>query len=69
MKYTVLLNMEYCSGVFKTEQEAKDYANLLTKKILSLSDDEVASYDSDDWWQQRDNANIRPVEWCEEEPH
>ena len=36
MKYTVLLNMEYCSGVFKTEQEAKDYANLLTKKNIEF---------------------------------
>lgn len=59
--------MEYCSGVFETEKEAENYANLLTKEILGLSDDEVTNYDSDDWWQQRDNANIRPIEWYKEE--
>lgn len=67
MKYTVWVNFRYCSGIFKSEKEAKLHANKLALEELGMSNDEVRGYDEDDWWQLRDDANIKSIEF-EEEP-
>ena len=61
MKYTVLVNLEYCDGLFETKSEAIGYANGLVREVYKIPEGIAANFDEDDWWQQRDNANIRPV--------
>ena len=62
MKYTVLVNFEYCDGLFETESEATSYANGLVREFYKIPEAIAANFDEDDWWHHRDNANVRPVE-------
>lgn len=61
MKYTVWVRFDYCSGIFDTKEEATTHANKLTMKYFGMTEEDVADYTSDDWYETRENANIIPI--------